>query len=95
MNCIKKFLDGLVSHEEDPADSIASLVLAAKDNAALRSQILYVLDFPTDKRRILVDSAIEKMTLNGESESIKSAFAILATDIGARAVSRILEEGIR
>ena len=76
--------------EEEPQDVIARLLLAAKEDDAFRQRILFLLQAPTAQRQSLVNSALHEMSLRGEPQSVRTAFAVLATDEGARAALHVL-----
>ena len=67
------------SHEE-----FTSLLLAARNDRAFRSELLALARMPTFQRQSLVNTALHEMALRGESRSIRAAIALLATDEGAR-----------
>lgn len=76
---------GQVSGEA--GDVLARLLMEAQQDARLRAQILFLLKLPLGQRESLVNSALEEMKLRGEPAEIRAAFAVLATDEGARAVA--------
>lgn len=68
----------------DGRDELASLLMAARDDAAFREQLVFVLRLPQAQREPLIATALEQMTLRGESALARDAFRILSTDEGAR-----------
>ena len=75
----------------DGRDALASLVLAAREDAAFREQLLVVLRLPRTQREPLITTALEQMALRGEPSFAREAFRILSTDAGARQAIRALE----
>lgn len=75
----------------DPGHELATLLLAARDDAALRRQLLFLLRAPPWQRQSLVNTAIHEMTLRGEPRDARAAFALLVTDEGAKAALAILQ----
>ncbi len=73
------------------ADALASLILAARDDAAFRDRLVFLLRLPATQREPLVHTAIEEMRLRGEPAAARAAFAILATKSGAQTALRLLE----
>lgn len=65
-------------------DVLARLLLEAAEDARLRTQILFLLNLPPKQRESLVNSAVEEMKLRGEPAEFRAAFAVLATEEGAR-----------
>lgn len=80
------------SREEDPREVLASLLLAAREDQALRRQVLFVLEAPPLQRASLINTAVHEMTLCGESAAAQAAFAFLATEAGARAAREALQK---
>lgn len=78
------------SPEEDPREVLASLLLAAREDPALRRQVLFVLEAPPLQRASLINSAVHEMTLRGEPAAARAAFVFLTTDEGTRAAREAL-----
>ena len=78
-------------HPEDPRDLITDLLLAAKEDDGLRSQMLFLLRAPSVQRESLVNTALHEMELRGEPKDARVAFATLATEEGAKTALNILE----
>jgi hypothetical protein len=72
-------------------DVLARLLLESRQDPRLRAQILFLRKLPPPQRESLVNSALAEIKLRGEPVEISSAFAVLATDKGARAASAELE----
>ena len=79
--------------DDEPSDVIARLLLAADEDNALRSQIISLIHVPTIHRQSLVNTALHEMKLRGESKGACAAFALLATDEGAKIALSILKTG--
>jgi hypothetical protein len=77
--------------QKSVADAFSSLVLAAREDAAFREQLMLVVKLPANQRESMVTSAVAEMTLRGESVAIRTAFASLATAEGADLASRLIE----
>lgn len=78
------------SSEGDGKDALASLILAAKDDATLKAQLLALLRLPQSQREPVVHTAVGEMRLRGESAETQNAFLILATEEGARTALQLL-----
>lgn len=61
---------------------LSALLRAAREDAALRGQILTLVRLPVFQRNSLVASAVEQMTLRGEPARTRAAFSFLATAAG-------------
>ena len=90
MRLISK-LRGLIGwREEDPREVLAQLLLATKDDPAFRHELLSLLQAPAAQRQSLVNTALHEMMLRGEPNGARAAFAMLATDEGARVALEVL-----
>jgi hypothetical protein len=76
--------------EAEVQEALAHLVLAAREDAAFRRQILLVLDLPRSQREAMVRTAVEAMRIKGEPEALRTAFLALATPPGAEAAARLI-----
>ena len=74
-------------------DALARLLREAGHDAGLRTRILFLLKLPAPQRELLVNTALEQMRLRGEPAGVRAAFAVLATDEGARLARDELERG--
>ncbi len=74
----------------DPGPALTTLLLATRDDAVFRRQLLFLLRAPSLQRQSLVNTAIHEMTLRGEPPAARAAFALLATDEGAKAALEFL-----
>ncbi len=74
----------------DYREEIARLLLAAREDEAFGRQVRNLLSLPGPQRTALVNTALHEMALRGEPPSLREAFAILATDEGAAAALRVL-----
>ena len=72
-------------------DALAELVLAARDDSEFKKRVLFVLHLPKAQRESLVNSAVEEMSLRGESVAVRAAFLSLATEEGAEVAARLIE----
>jgi hypothetical protein len=72
---------------EAAGDALARLLQEAGRDPDLRARILFLVKLPASQRESLVNTAIEEMRLRGEPASARAAFAVLATDEGARLVA--------
>lgn len=74
---------------------LARLLLAAREDAKLRAQVLFLLKLPPAQRESLVNSALAEMALRGEPAEIRAAFAVLASAEGAERAQVELESPSR
>lgn len=72
-------------------DSLARLIMAAREDHAFRKRLILVLRLPTSQREPLLNTAVEEMKLRGESAAARQAFATLATEEGAKTALKLLE----
>lgn len=79
------------AREPDAPEAVARLLLAAREDEALRKRLLFILRAPKLQRESLVNTALHEMALRGESKEDRRAFAALGTDEGARAALALLE----
>jgi hypothetical protein len=80
------------SSKEDVAkDALASLVFAAREDAAFRKRVLLVLNLPARDRESLVRTAVEEMERFGEPAALRAAFLALATPEGAEVAAKAME----
>ena len=84
---IKNFVG---SKEDDPCEVMATLLLAAKEDATLRTSILCLLHTPPAQRESLINTALHQMQLRGESAGNCAAFAMLGTESGAKTALAVL-----
>lgn len=82
-----------LSGDGDAGETLARLLLAAKEDLAFRQRVLSLLRLPAAQREPLIHSAVHEMRLRGEPEAACAAFATLAAKEGAAAALRYLEEG--
>lgn len=80
------------SPPQEGDELLASLILAAREDAGFRAQVLALLRLPPAQREPLVRTAVEEMRLRGESRQAQAAFAVLATREGAQTALRLLTE---
>ncbi|MCF3648205.1 hypothetical protein [Synoicihabitans lomoniglobus] len=81
------------SAHDTAGEAFATLLLAARDDDALRQQILTLVRMPELQRTTLVRSAIREMKTNQESEEFRAAFALLSTPQAAAAAEAALGGG--
>jgi hypothetical protein len=92
MNIIAQIRKAFRDAEDEPGEMLASLLLAAKDDPALRDGILALITAPVGQRESMINTALHEMRLRGESAAACAAFATLATEEGAKAAWRVLQE---
>ncbi len=91
MKLFTRMFESLGRSKEDAAkDALATLVLAAREDAAFRDRVLVVLKLPPTHRESLVRSAVEEMQRRGEPAEICAAFLTLATRAGAEIAARAI-----
>ena len=90
MNLIPQALALLTQKEEEPGDVITSLLLAAKNNPELRQQLVFLLSAASVHRQSLINTALHQMERQGEPRSVRAAFALLASDEGAKTALNVL-----
>ncbi len=76
---------------ESADDLVARLLMAARSDETLKTQILYLARLPGHQRESVVNTAIHEMELRGESRADRAAFALLATEEGSAAALRLLK----
>jgi hypothetical protein len=91
MNLVLQLKRLVSRHGDDPTDVIARLLISANEDDALRRRMLFLLQSPTMHRQSLVNTALDEMKLRGEPENVRAAFALLATDNGAKIALSILD----
>lgn len=77
--------------DQSTADTLATLLLAAKEDAKFRRQLKLILRLPAVQRESLINTALHEMEIRGESPQARAAFAVLATEEGAKIAMRTLE----
>ena len=71
-------------------DDLAQLLRAAQEDDALRRDLLQLLRAPAEQREAMVNTALHEMELRDEPGSIRAAFAVLATEHGAKTALEVL-----
>ena len=79
------------SKRETGADALATLIVAATEDAEFRRRLISVLRLPQSQRVSLVNTAVDEMRLRGESADVRAAFLTLSTEDGARTALQILD----
>ena len=77
---------------DDATDSLATLILAARENDKLMRKLKFLLSLPEAQRTSLVLTAVEEMKTRGEPRDICEAFSILATVDGAAAADKAIDQ---
>lgn len=72
------------------ADALATLIIAAKEDAGFRKRLVAVLRLPQGQREPLVRTAVDEMRLRGEPADVRAAFMILSTEEGSRTALQLL-----
>ena len=88
---VAKFLKHFHPEENTAADTLATLILAAREDAAFRARLIFILQLPPAQREPLVKTAVNEMQLRGEPAAVRAAFASLSTDDGARVALDLLK----
>ncbi len=93
---IMKLIDRLkkacgIQVTDDATDSLATLILAARENDKLMRKLKFLLSLPEAQRTSLVLTAVEEMKTRGEPPDICEAFSILATVDGAAAADKAID----
>lgn len=70
---------------------LATLLLAARNDKKFRRQLEFILRLPAAQRESVVNTGLHEMEIRGESAESRAAFAVLATEDGARIAMRMLE----
>lgn len=78
---------------EGAGEHLSGLLLAAREDDALRGQLLALLRLPGSQREPLIRTALHEMTLRREDPSLQAAFAALIGDDAAALALRVLEGG--
>jgi hypothetical protein len=73
------------------ADTLATLLLAAKEDENFRRHLEFILRLPAIQRESVVNTGLHEMEIRGEPAQARAAFAVLATEEGARIAMRALE----
>jgi hypothetical protein len=72
------------------ADALATLIIAATEDAGFRRRLIAVLQLPQSQREPLVTTAVDEMRLRGEPADVRAAFMAIATEEGARTALQLL-----
>lgn len=91
MNLLALFSHQPAARDNEPGEALARLLAEARDDDELRRQLLFLLRVPRLQRESLINTALHEMTLRGEPAALRSAFAILLSDDGARTALSVLE----
>jgi hypothetical protein len=91
MDLVEKLLKRYRPDPHAGADVLATLVMAAREDAAFRKRLIFVLRLPRLQREPLVKTAVDEMRLRGEPADVQAAFVTLSTDDGARTALQLLE----
>lgn len=75
----------------DGDDALAQLILAAREDAAFRARLVFVLRLPGPQRRALIQTAVAEMRMRGEPTDAQEAFSALAADDAASLALRLLD----
>ena len=76
----------------DAGDTVALLILAAKQDSAFRKQLETVLQLPSRERVAIVHTAVREMQMRGEPQYFCDAFVVLANDMAAATALKLLSE---
>ena len=94
MKLLAKIFGQRRSENDDAVRSVlASLILAAREDAAFRERVMLVLQLPPLQRESLVKTAVEEMERRGEPAEMRAAFLALATPDGAEIAARAIASG--
>lgn len=87
-----KHLNSLFSYRQESGarEDVATLLMAAREDEALRAEIENLLQMPDADRGALIQTAVEEMKLKSESATARAAFAMLGTPEGATAAREAL-----
>lgn len=89
--CVMSFWPFSRQQQSDEVlESIAHLVLVAKDDAEFRGRMEQLLQLPKLDRVAVVNSAVAAMRAAGEPEHAVRAFGLLAQDRVAEQLARML-----
>lgn len=75
----------------DSSEELATLILAAQDDPDFRRRLLALLRLPKIHREPLLRTAVDEMTIRGESVESRAAFLQLADDEVAGRALALLE----
>jgi hypothetical protein len=92
---VAKFMKRDRSVPESGADMLATLIVAASEDADFRKRLISVLRLPASQREPLIKTAVDEMRLRGEPANIRSAFLTLATQHGAQTALHLLEGDVK
>jgi hypothetical protein len=87
---IASFLKRHLSDKDTGADTLATLIMAASEDAAFRKRLVTVLRLPTAQREPLIRTAVDEMRLRGEPAGVQEAFLTLTTAHGAKVALHLL-----
>lgn len=76
--------------EAESREAFARLLRAAQEDAAFRRQVLFLLRTSPLQRQSVVNTALHEMELRGEPADVRAAFALLASDEGAKVAREVL-----
>jgi len=91
MSRLSALFSAVSRHDQSPADALATLLVAAKDDEEFRRSLEFLLRLLALQRASLVSTGLHEMEIRGESASARAAFAVLATEDGAAIAMRALE----
>jgi len=90
---ISILLERFHSEQDSGADALATLILAAREDAAFRQRLVIVLRLPASHREALIRTAVSEMRLRGEAPAVQKALLALSTEEGARTALQLLDVG--
>jgi hypothetical protein len=91
MKRISKLFPAVDRDDLSAADMLATLLLAARDDEKFRRQLELILQLPAAQRESVVNTGLHEMAIRGESAEARAAFAVLATEDGARIAMQMLQ----
>jgi len=90
---VENLLKRCHSKRNTGADALATLIVAATEDASFRKRLVFVLRLPQSQREPIVKTAVDEMRLRGEPADVRAAFTALSTDEGAQIALQLLEHG--
>lgn len=76
---------------DEVQETLARLILAAREDEEFRKYILAILRLPESERVLAVAQAVQQMKQNDEPETIRNAFQMLRNSTAAKIIITAIE----
>jgi len=88
---VARFLGRQRPEQSAGSDVLATLIVAATEDAAFRKRLVFILRLPQSQREPLIKTAVDEMRLRAEPADVQAAFLALSTEGGAQTALRLLK----